>query len=139
MHHVILGAGPAGVTAAETIRGLDRNARITVIGGEGEPPYSRMAIPYLLHGSIEEKGTYLRQKSGHYESLGIEVLNARAGGIDSAARTLHLSGGDPITYDRLLIATGATPLVVDETSDQLAAELRAIGAAPQVWRRFADG
>ncbi|MDX2309155.1 MAG: FAD-dependent oxidoreductase [Hyphomicrobium sp.] len=111
MHHVILGAGPAGVTAAETIRGLDRNARITVIGGEGEPPYSRMAIPYLLHGSIEEKGTYLRQKSGHYESLGIEVLNARAGGIDSAARTLHLSGGDPITYDRLLIATGATPVI----------------------------
>ena len=37
------------------------------------------------------------------------------------------------------IAAGATPLVVDETSGQLAAALRATGSAPQVWRRFADG
>ena len=71
MNYVILGAGPAGVTAAETIRGLDHSGQITMIGGEPEPPYSRMAIPYLLHGSIKEPGTYLRQDLKHFDRLKI--------------------------------------------------------------------
>ncbi len=111
MNYVILGAGPAGVTAAETIRQQDKNGRITLIGGEPEPPYSRMAIPYLLHGNIEERGTYLRQKDSHYDDLCVEYRMARAGGIDPARRLLYISGADPITYDRLLIATGASPVI----------------------------
>ena len=46
MHYLVLGAGPAGVTAAETLRKHDKTAKITLLGGEPEPPYSRMAIPY---------------------------------------------------------------------------------------------
>ena len=62
MEYVVLGAGPAGVTAAETLRGLDGGSSITLIGGEPEPPYSRMAIPYLLAGlgakfRIDQLGT----------------------------------------------------------------------------------
>ena len=45
MQHVIVGAGPAGVVAAETLRKGDRAADIVLIGDEPEPPYSRMAIP----------------------------------------------------------------------------------------------
>jgi cation diffusion facilitator CzcD-associated flavoprotein CzcO len=52
LRHVIIGAGAAGVTAAETLRHLDPQARITVLDGEGEPPYSRMASPYYLAGQI---------------------------------------------------------------------------------------
>ena len=109
MHHVILGAGPAGVAAAETLRGLDPNARITLISGEPEPPYSRMAIPYLLEGDIAETGTHLRQQPGHYDRLGIEVMHGRAGAVDTAGRRLRING-DPIPYDKLLIATGASPV-----------------------------
>ena len=47
MQHVIVGAGPAGVVAAETLRKGDRAADIVLIGDEPEPPYSRMAIPYV--------------------------------------------------------------------------------------------
>ena len=56
-HHVILGAGPAGVIAAETLRSLAPGDAITIVGDEREPPYSRMAIPYLLMGNIDERGT----------------------------------------------------------------------------------
>jgi NADPH-dependent 2,4-dienoyl-CoA reductase/sulfur reductase-like enzyme len=56
MQHVIVGAGPAGVVAAETLRKLDPDAGITIIGDEPEPPYSRMAIPYYLIDNIEESG-----------------------------------------------------------------------------------
>lgn len=111
MHHVILGAGPAGVTAAETLRAQRGSDAITLIAGEEAPPYSRMAIPYLLQGNIKEDGTYLRQLPEHYDRLGIKVLNARAGGVDSAGQRLFLSNGDTLAFDRLLIATGAAPIL----------------------------
>jgi NAD(P)H-nitrite reductase large subunit len=111
MHHVILGAGPAGVTAAETLRHARGGDEITLISGEEVPPYSRMAIPYLLHGNIKEQGTYLRQAPGHYEKLGIKVMHGRAGGIDTKGRRLFLAGGPEIAYDRLLVATGASPIM----------------------------
>ena len=61
MKHVIIGNGPAGVVAAETIRKRRPQDEIVMIGGEPVPPYSRMAIPYLLIGNIDERGTYLRK------------------------------------------------------------------------------
>ncbi len=48
MRHLIVGAGPAGVTAAEVLRRVDPTGSVTIIGDEPEPPYSRMAIPYFL-------------------------------------------------------------------------------------------
>ena len=109
MQHVIVGAGPAGVVAAETLRKGDRAADIVLIGDEPEPPYSRMAIPYVLDGSIEQAGTYLRKSDGHYEGLGIQYRQGRAESVAPADGALTLEGGEPVSYDRLLIATGATP------------------------------
>ena len=57
MQHIIVGAGPAGVIAAETLRKTDPGADITIIGDEPEPPYSRMAIPYFLSDKIDESGS----------------------------------------------------------------------------------
>lgn len=111
MNYVILGAGPAGVTAAETIRGLDKAGRITLIGGEPEPPYSRMAIPYLLHGAVGEPGTYLRQDPKHYDALNIHYVTGKVGGVDTKAKRVYMSGADTIGYDKLLIATGASPII----------------------------
>jgi NAD(P)H-nitrite reductase large subunit len=111
MEYVILGAGPAGVTAAETIREVDRTGAITIIGGEPEPPYSRMAIPYLLHGNIGEGGTYFRQQDDHYDRLGIAYRHGIATGIDTSGHKLALQGGSVVPYDRLLIATGASPIL----------------------------
>jgi len=110
LHHVILGAGPAGVTAAETLRKYAPAARITLISGEPEPPYSRMAIPYLLEGKIGEHGTYLRQADGHYESMGITYKRGPVTALDTVARTVTCADGSTVGYDKLLIATGATPV-----------------------------
>ncbi len=110
MKHVIIGNGPAGVVAAEALRHADSAAEIVLVGDENEPPYSRMAIPYLLTGDIGEQGTYLRKDAGHYERLGIRLVHARAETVDSKARSVTLSGGEKLAYDRLLIATGSHPL-----------------------------
>ncbi|MBK5105149.1 MAG: NAD(P)/FAD-dependent oxidoreductase [Burkholderiales bacterium] len=110
MKHVIIGNGPAGVVAAEALRKLDANADIVLVGDENEPPYSRMAIPYLLTGGIGEAGTYLRKDAGHYERLKIRQIVARAENVDAKARSVALSNGEKLSYDRLLIATGSHPL-----------------------------
>ena len=109
-HHVILGAGPAGVIAAETIRKHAPADTITLVGDEGEPPYSRMAIPYLLIGNVKETGTYLRKSLTHYTDLRIDQVPGRATAVDATARTVTLDNGTQLGFDKLLIATGSHPV-----------------------------
>jgi NADPH-dependent 2,4-dienoyl-CoA reductase/sulfur reductase-like enzyme len=109
-HHVILGAGPAGVIAAETIRKQAPHDQITIVGDEAEPPYSRMAIPYLLIGNIQEDGTYLRKSATHFEALNVKQVSARAQRVDGAGKQVHLSNGEVLAFDKLLIATGSRPV-----------------------------
>ena len=110
MKYVVVGAGPAGVTAVEILRAGDPEADILLVGDEPGPAYSRMAIPYLLAGDIEESGTHLRQQPGHFENLGIERLQAKVTAVAPDTRTLILDDGSQRAYDRLLIATGSRPV-----------------------------
>jgi len=107
MKHVIIGNGPAGVVAAETLRKNDPGASITLIGEEPEPPYSRMALPYLMMGDIDEAGTYLRKDAGHFARLAIDLVRDRVDAVDTAKRSVRLKSGKSVPYDRLLIASGA--------------------------------
>jgi NADPH-dependent 2,4-dienoyl-CoA reductase/sulfur reductase-like enzyme len=107
MNHVIIGAGPAGVIAAESLRKLDPGASVVVVGDEPEPPYSRMAIPYWLAGNIAEEGTYLRRRTDHFESLGIELRRDRVSGVAPAEKSVTLASGASLGYDRLLVASGS--------------------------------
>jgi NAD(P)H-nitrite reductase large subunit len=109
-HHVILGAGPAGVIAAETIRKYAPLDAITLVGDETEPPYSRMAIPYLLMGNIDEAGAHLRKGATHFADLKITQRQGSAQSVDTAAKSVVLDEGETLTYDRLLIATGSKPV-----------------------------
>jgi len=109
MRYLIIGAGPAGVNAAETLRRLDARASIRIVGDEPEPPYSRMAIPYLLMNQIEEQGTHLREQADHFETMNIEVIHARVAGVEPGAHQVALDDGNRLEYDRLLIATGSSP------------------------------
>ncbi|MEJ2393898.1 MAG: FAD-dependent oxidoreductase [Candidatus Thiodiazotropha sp.] len=110
MHHVIIGGGPAGVNAGETLRKLDPSCEITLVSSESADPYSRMAIPYLLVERIDETGTYLRKEPNHYADQGIALRHDRVNRLDPEQRTLQLESGDSLSYDHCLIATGAIPL-----------------------------
>jgi len=110
MQHIIIGAGPAGVVAAETLRKADPEAEITIIGDEPEPPYSRMAIPYYLMENIAESGTYLRDPERHFKAQNIEIVQQRVDGIDTGGKQLTLADGSTRAYDKLLIATGSHPV-----------------------------
>ena len=110
MQHLIIGAGPAGVVAAETLRKADPDAAIAIIGDEPEPPYSRMAIPYYLINDIDESGTYLRDPKQHFGDLNIEVVQQRVDKLDTAGKSVTLADGSSRSYDKLLLATGSRPV-----------------------------
>lgn len=110
MKHLLLGNGPAGVVAAETLRQAAPHDEIVLVGHEDAPPYSRMAIPYLLEGRIDERGTYLRKHDAHFAERNIRCLAGRAVALDHARRTLLFADGHFEAYDRLLIATGSHPV-----------------------------
>ena len=110
MTYVVVGAGPSGVVAAETLRKADAETEIVLIGEEPEPPYSRMAIPYYLTGKIDEAGTYLRKTDGHYDTKNITYQQGKVESVDAEAGKLNLHGGGSQDYDKLLICTGASPI-----------------------------
>lgn len=110
MNHVIIGAGPAGVVAAESLRRLQADASITLIGDEPEPPYSRMALPYFLINQVPESGTHLRKDAQHFSNAGIVVQQDTVQAIDRKKQSLSLASGASINYDKLLIATGSSPM-----------------------------
>nr|VFK38595.1 MAG: Pyridine nucleotide-disulphide oxidoreductase [Candidatus Kentron sp. SD] len=109
MHYVIVGAGPAGVIAAETLRKTDPDGKIILLGDEPTLPYSRMAIPYYLSDRINEAGTYLRHEESHYAQHNIQFRHARATSIRPQDGVLELDDGAILPYGRLLIATGSRP------------------------------
>ena len=109
--YVVIGAGPAGVRAVETLREHDPKSSITMVSGEPGEPYARMAIPYILNGSIDEHGALQRKTPKHYESLGIRYLNRKAQRVSARADggQVELDDGTTLDYDRLLVATGSSP------------------------------
>ena len=110
MEHVIIGAGPAGVIAAETLRKNDASCSIKIINDEPEPPYSRMALPYYLVDNIDEAGAYLRKSPNHYAANHIDVIRDKVESVDTGAHSLTLAGGSQVKFDKLLIATGSHPI-----------------------------
>ncbi len=110
MHHVIIGGGPAGVIAAETIRKQAPQDNITIVSDEAEPPYSRMAIPYLLMGNVKEDGTYLRKDPSHLKNLHVNWAQASVKKVDAATKKVVFNNGTEVTFDTLLIATGSHPI-----------------------------
>ena len=111
MKHVIIGNGPTGLVAAETLRRLQPDAEIALIGDEKEPPYSRMAIPYFLQGNIAEAGTHLRKTHDHYAKQRIHLIEGRVAKVDPKAKQVEFASGDRLPYDKLLIATGSRPIM----------------------------
>jgi len=110
MNHVIIGAGPAGVTAAEEIRKLDSSAEITLISHEPGLPYARMAIPYFIKNSIEESGMQIRVSDTHFSDLNISLRHGIVSSIEPADKHIYFENDEPINYDKLLIASGGSPL-----------------------------
>ena len=111
MQYVIIGNSTAATFAIEGIRAVDRAGSITVISDETRPAYGRPLISYYLYGRIKLENTNYRSAS-FYTGNGVTLkYGVRAEKIDPKKKTVALSDGSTIGYDKLLVATGSSPLV----------------------------
>jgi len=107
--YVIIGNSAAGVTAAETIRRLDRSGEITIVDAEPYPCYSRCLLPYFLDGRRDEQGLAIRPPD-FYAKLGLNtLLGQKVESVLPQEKAIRLADGTKLPYDKLLIATGASP------------------------------
>ena len=107
---VIVGAGLAGAKAAEALRGSGFDGQITLIGAEAELPYERppLSKDYLI-GKADRGSVFVHDAAWYrQQDIGLRLGNA-ATAIDRAARQVRLADGSQLPYDKLLVATGASP------------------------------
>ncbi len=111
MRHVIIGNSAAGVWAAQTLRSLDSKSEIIMIAEETVPAYSRCLLPEYLAGVKEEDGLRIRSKD-FYKNNNIQTMfGHRAQEVDADKKEVVLENGNRISYDKLLIATGASSYI----------------------------
>ena len=105
---VIVGAALAGATAAATLREEGFDGDLVLIGAEAALPYERPPLSKtFLRGESPLQDTLVRPEA-FYADQRIETrFGTTAIGVDTSARTVVLAGGDPVPFDRLLIATGS--------------------------------
>ena len=107
---VIVRAGLAGATAAETLRSQGFDGPIALIGDETARPYERPPLSKdYLRGEKGFEAAAVHEE-GYYDANGIELRTSTiAESIDPKAGEVVLSTGERLSYDRLLLATGAAP------------------------------
>jgi NAD(P)H-nitrite reductase large subunit len=104
MRILIVGAGPAGVTVAETLRRHDAQAEIVMLSSEPHPPYSP---PAMLEYFVTGREVHLWRGRDFPERMNVGYRpGTTVVAIDPVARTAALHSGGSLTYDRLVIATG---------------------------------
>jgi NADPH-dependent 2,4-dienoyl-CoA reductase/sulfur reductase-like enzyme/nitrite reductase/ring-hydroxylating ferredoxin subunit len=110
---VILGGGGAAQAAAEMLRRRGYAGSLAMVSADDAPPCDRpnLSKEYLA-GSAPEEWIPLRPPE-FYREQSIELrLGVRAKAIDVAGQVLTLESGEALAYDRLLLATGATPVAL---------------------------
>ncbi len=105
---VIVGASLTGATAAAALRERDADARIILIGAEQERPYERPPLSKeYLRGDEKASRPYVHDE-GYYAEHDIDLRSGTTvSAVDPSARTVTLDGGETLSYDKLLLATGS--------------------------------
>jgi len=116
MRAVVIGTGPAGITAAETLRRLDPSGTVVALSAEPYAPYSppAMADHYLTgrDSTLYWKGRDVALR------LGInERREAQVAGIDADNREVVLADGQRVGYEGLVVASGSRLHVPIEGAD----------------------
>ena len=108
MKCVIIGAGIAGITAAETIKKLNNNIEVIIIGKEQYLPYNRYQLTEYLCNEIDDTELYFTSFD-FFKNYNIKYRKGEyVKSINPAKKTIKFYHNEVMNYDRLLIATGGS-------------------------------
>ena len=107
---LIVGGGLAGARAAEGARESGFDGRLVIVGAEDTLPYIRPPLSKEFLIGKSERGSFDVHPADWYTEQRVELLlDRRVAAIDPAAHTVDVEHGDVLHYDRLMLATGASP------------------------------
>jgi 3-phenylpropionate/trans-cinnamate dioxygenase ferredoxin reductase subunit len=139
--YVIVGASLAGAKAAETLRDEGFDGTITLVGQETERPYERPPLSKgFLLGKAAKSSIYVHEDAW-YAAHGVNLLlGTAATAIDRSGSRVELADGSAISYDRLLLTTGASPRTLDVPGGDLGGVryLRTVGDSERLGAALAD-
>ncbi|HEV7304740.1 NAD(P)/FAD-dependent oxidoreductase [Ensifer sp.] len=134
---VIIGAGEAGTRAAFALRETGFAGSVTLVGTEPHLPYERPPLSKPLDGAVQMKqicGAEALQGAGIAYLQGVSAMT-----IDPDARSVTLSDGGALAYDRLLLATGARPRRLACPGAGRALDFRTYADAESIFSRAIPG
>jgi phenylglyoxylate dehydrogenase epsilon subunit len=109
--YLIIGASHAALSALTTLRIHDPDGAVTMVTRDASLPYSPTVLPYVVSGKSSPERVYLRdddffrtQKVDYRRGVAVEK-------VDAERNVARLAGGDEIAYGKLLVASGAKPIV----------------------------
>lgn len=107
---IIIGAGQAGIQGAISLRQAGFSGEVTMLGAEDALPYQRPPLSKAyLKGELDEQRLYFRSAE-FFSAQSIQLrLGEKATLIDRETKTVHTDRGEQLSYDKLLLATGAPP------------------------------
>lgn len=109
MKYVIVGAGIAGVSAAQTIKDIDKNGEVILIGEERYFPYKRFLLTEFITGTIETEEVFYTSAE-FFEQKGIKLRKSElVKSINTDEKSIKFFHNEIMNYDKLLIATGGSP------------------------------
>ncbi len=122
---VIVGASLAGANAAETLRSEGYQEEIIMIGDEPDPPYERPPLSKgFLLGNQELDEAFVHPLDWYREHTIDLRLSTAVTALDAGAKSVRLSSGERIAYDKLLLATGARPRRIDVAGARYLRDIR---------------
>jgi len=107
---VVVGAGAAGIAAAERARRLAPAADIAVVSKERGLPYHRLSLTLFMAGEVDEASLPLKP-SAWYAEQRITLVEGEVVAVERLARQVRLRDGRTLPYDRLILANGSHPFV----------------------------
>lgn len=111
MKYVVIGNSAAGIGTIEGIRQVDPEGSIMLISDEAYHTYSRPLISYYLAGKVKPEKMYYRE-ADFYEKMNVTLrLGLKVEAILPEEKTISLSTGEKVEYEKLMLATGGKPIV----------------------------
>jgi len=109
--YLIIGASHAALSALHTLRMHDSEGAVTMLTRDASLPYSPTVLPYVVSGRSAAERVFLRDEGYFHEQKVRYLRGAQVETVAADRNTVRLAGGEEIVYGKLLVASGARPVV----------------------------
>ena len=110
MRYVVIGSSAAGISAASTLRDLDKNAEIILVSKD-ENVYSRCILHHYISNHRDVEALNFTGKNFFEENNITWIKGVEVKSLNDTEQTLELSNGETLSYDKIVVCSGASAFI----------------------------